>query len=164
MPFTPFHLGPVLFVGLLLFRWVNVPALLIGSVIADIEGFSAVFLGVNYPIHGYLHTSIGALFVGVFLALIVYGLRKKINPMMEYLHLPQDFTFLSVIIGSLFGTFSHVFLDSFLYTDLKPFLPSLYNPFLGLFSSRTIYSFCTVTLFLGVFYYLIKLSQSKKSL
>ncbi|MBI2145770.1 DUF4184 family protein [Candidatus Woesearchaeota archaeon] len=164
MPFTPFHLGPALLLGLVFFRWINLPALLIGSIIADVEGFSNVFLGVDYPIHGYLHTYLGALGAGIILALLVYSLRRKISPLMTYLHLQQDFTFLSVFVGSVVGTFSHVFLDSFLYTDIKPFFPSMYNPFLGVFSSGAVYGFCMATLLLGLLYYVGVFLLGKKEM
>ncbi len=161
MPFTPFHLGPALLLGLLLFSTVSLPAFLIGSVIADVEGFSAIFLGVNYPIHGYLHTFAGAFVASILLAGLIYGVRKPINKVMSALRLQQEITFGSAFLGSLLGTFSHVLLDSFLYTDITPFFPGTFNPLAGLISLGTIYILCVVALLLGLVYYMIKFLVKK---
>lgn len=116
MPFTPFHLGPALLFGLL-FR-LNVPAVLVGSVILDIEALYLLLTGADY-LHGFFHSYLGASIVSLALGLL----------------------FKKTFLGFLAGTYSHVFLDSFLYPDMQPFWPAKVNPFLGLIGSGSIYGF-----------------------
>jgi len=51
MPFTPFHLGPALGLGLPLRRYVYVPTFILANVIVDVEPFLVLFLGLRYPLH-----------------------------------------------------------------------------------------------------------------
>ena len=67
MPFTPFHLGPALGLGLPLRRYMHVPTFIVASVILDVEPFLVLQFGLNYPLHGYLHTFLASLFVGFLL-------------------------------------------------------------------------------------------------
>ncbi|MCX8170580.1 MAG: hypothetical protein N3E47_01215 [Candidatus Bathyarchaeota archaeon] len=55
MPFTLFHLGPALGLGLPLRRRLHVPTLVLANVIVDLEPFFVLFLGLDYPLHGYFH-------------------------------------------------------------------------------------------------------------
>ncbi|NOQ38614.1 hypothetical protein GQ472_07065, partial [archaeon] len=59
MPFTPFHLGPALFLGLVFFRYLNLPAFLIANVIVDVEPFVVLLFGLDYPLHGFFHSFLG---------------------------------------------------------------------------------------------------------
>lgn len=71
---------------------------------------------------------------------------------MKFLKLKYDSSFRKILISSFIGVFSHIVLDSFLYSDIKPFFPSNYNPLLGLFNSLEIYLFCTITILFGFFF------------
>ena len=59
MPFTPFHLGPALFLGLLLFRLVDLPTFLAANVILDLEPLAVLLLDLDYPLHGLFHSFLG---------------------------------------------------------------------------------------------------------
>jgi len=48
MPFTPYHLGPGLFVGLLFLGFIDFPTFLVASVIVDMEPFLVLTLNLNY--------------------------------------------------------------------------------------------------------------------
>ena len=63
MPFTMFHLGPALAIGLPL-RNVHVPTFIVANVILDVEPLLVIFFGLNYPLHGYMHTLLLAFMVG----------------------------------------------------------------------------------------------------
>ena len=160
MPFTPFHFGPTLMLGLLL-RRISLPAILIGSVIADGEGFSVLFLGLDYPLHGYAHTFLGASIIAILLIIVLYLLRSPMEKVMDFVRLPQQVTWPGLAIGSFIGTFSHVILDSFLYTDIKPFYPSNYNPFYAFISSPFVYKTCTLLFVGGIIIYVILLIKKK---
>ena len=51
MPFTPYHLGPGLFFGLLLFRYLDFPAFLIANIVVDVEPFLVLAFGLHQFLH-----------------------------------------------------------------------------------------------------------------
>ncbi|MFW9990322.1 MAG: hypothetical protein ACFFC3_16900, partial [Candidatus Odinarchaeota archaeon] len=59
MPFTPYHLGPGLFIGLLFLSFIDFPTFLIASVIVDIEPFFVLYFNLDYPYHGFFHSFLG---------------------------------------------------------------------------------------------------------
>lgn len=64
MPFTPFHLGPAIFFGMLLRRNMHMPTFIVANVILDVEPLLVLILGLKYPLHGYFHTFIIGFFHG----------------------------------------------------------------------------------------------------
>ena len=143
VPFTPFHLGPSLLVGLLVFPLLYLPAFLIGSVIVDVEPLGFLLLGLPVQ-HLFFHTFIGATVSAVVLSLIILPFRGVLESLMEKIHLPQTTTPIQLTGAALLGAYSHVVLDAFLYPEMQPFWPLLGNPFLGLVASSTVYLFCSV--------------------
>lgn len=81
MPFTPFHLGPGLGLGLPLRKHLHAPTFLLASVIVDVEPFLVFFLGLRYPLHGYLHTFLLAIPIGLLLGYIMFLLEKFLQPL-----------------------------------------------------------------------------------
>ena len=155
MPFTPFHLGPSSWIGLILFKIFDFPTLLIASVVVDIEPFCAFFFNLSYPLHGFFHSFLGGSILAVLTAIILYLLKEKIKKVMAIFKLAQDSSFKKILWTSFFGVYSHVLLDSFLYTEIKPFYPLESNPFLGTFSSQQIYLFCSLSFLVGILFYLV---------
>jgi len=156
MPFTPFHLGPSSWMGLSLFRIFDFPALLISSVVVDIEPFCVFFFNINYPLHGFFHSFLGGSILAVLTAIILYFLRDKTKKVMIVFKLAQDSSFKKILWTSFFGVYFHILLDSFIYRDIKPFYPLEGNPFLDLFSSQQIYLFCSLSFLIGILFYLIR--------
>jgi membrane-bound metal-dependent hydrolase YbcI (DUF457 family) len=143
MPFTPFHLGPSLLVGLLVFPLLYLPAFLIGSIIVDVEPLGFLILGLPVQ-HLFFHTFIGATISAVVLSLILLPFRGVLKSLMVKIHLPQTTTPIQLTGATLLGAYSHVVLDAFLYPEMQPFWPLLGNPFLGLVTSSVVYLFCSV--------------------
>jgi hypothetical protein len=79
---------------------VSAGALLIGSVVLDVQPFAVLFLGMPFALHGLSHTFAASALVELALALAMHLLIK------------QSLSNLS--LGALLETWSHVFLDSFL--------------------------------------------------
>ena len=50
MPFTPYHLGPRLFVGLLFLGFIDFPTFIVANVIVGGEPFLVLTLSMNYPL------------------------------------------------------------------------------------------------------------------
>lgn len=130
MPLTPFHLGPALLVGVLLYRWLDLPTLLIGSVIVDVRAALVVFGPLNGPVHGILTTFVGGTIVALVLAGVMLALPQSVQSWIDYGRLSETVARDSIIAAAIVGVYSHVVLDSLLYTDARPFYPFRWNPFL----------------------------------
>jgi membrane-bound metal-dependent hydrolase YbcI (DUF457 family) len=160
MPFTPFHLGPALFFGLLLFALVDFPTFLVANIIVDIEPFLVVFLGLDYPLHGFFHSFIGGSIVAVGLAFVMMQLRGITGKVMKFLRLEQKASWKSVLVASFLGVYFHILLDTPLYPDIRPFYPFDVNPFFfsDIFVSIYMYMFCIFCFLVGSIMYFVKLA------
>jgi membrane-bound metal-dependent hydrolase YbcI (DUF457 family) len=141
MPFTPFHLGPAFLLGELFEKRVNLFSILLGSIIIDLRATYCLFAGCR-PLHGPLHTFIGATFIALLIAWLLFSQRLWLQKITDKLRIEQTFSFMPVMTGSIIGTWSHVLLDSFLYTDIRPLWPMTNNPFLGMAGAGTVYLLC----------------------
>ncbi len=116
------------------FPLLNIPILIVSSVIVDIEPFL-----MNLQ-HLFFHSYVGATIVAILVAALAVPLKRKIEWISAHLvFLPQKATFRNILVASLLGVWLHVFLDSFLYPEMQPFFPLDGNPFLYLVSSATVY-------------------------
>jgi len=162
MPFTPFHWGPSSWIGILLFKILDFPTLLVASVIVDIESFCVFVFNAPWSLHGFLHSFLGGSIAAILTAIILYFFRKPIKKVMAIFKLSQDSSFKKILWTSFFGVYSHLLLDSFLYREMNPFYPFEGNPFLGLFTSQQVYLFCSLSFLVGVSLYLIRLVIIKR--
>ncbi|WP_406670613.1 metal-dependent hydrolase [Methanolobus sp. ZRKC4] len=144
MPFTPFHLGPAFLLGEIFEKKISLISILLGSTVVDLRATYCLFAGCR-PLHGPLHTFLGATTVAFLLSLLLFSQRKWLQRITDKLKIEQKYSFMSLLAGSLIGTWSHVFLDSFLYTDIRPLWPLPNNPLLGLVSSGAIYLICLLS-------------------
>ena len=163
MPFTPFHLGPSSWIGLLLLKIFDFPTLLIASVIIDIEPLFILALSLNHPLHGFFHSFIGGSILAILTAVGMYFLKNNIRKIMGIFKLEQDLSFKKILWTSFFGVYFHILLDSFIYTDIKPFYPFESNPLYGTFSSHQIYLFCSLSFLIGALIYLVRLLIAKRA-
>ena len=156
MPFTPFHLGPGLLIGLIFKQWINIPAILIASIIVDVRAAYCLFTGC-YPLHGPLHTFLGALILSSLVIFSIYLFRDRLKPISIFLKIKQDYSLQSIVIGAVIGVWSHVILDAFLYPEMVPFWPVHGNPFIGIFGSIEIYGFCIMGFVIGgmIYWYIL---------
>jgi len=142
MPVTPFHWGPNSGLGLMLFKIFDFPTLLVSCVIIDVEPFLVLVLQPDYPLHGYLHTFAFGTVAALLTAAGMHATRAPIQEIMAAFKLGQKSSGLKIAESALFGVYSHVLLDSFLYGDIRPLYPWEHNPFLHVFSSSQVYRFC----------------------
>ena len=155
MPFTPFHFGPALGLGLPLRKYVHTPTFVLASVILDIEPFLVLYYVLDYPLHGYLHTFVLAFVVGLLLGYVAFVLERALQPIYKVflLETGNDLKLRSFLFAGAFGTTLHVLLDSPLYTDIRPFYPLTANPLYNPALSLEIYSLCVWMGIFGVIYY-----------
>jgi hypothetical protein len=156
VPFTPFHFGPSLGLGLPLRRYLHVPTFLVASVIVDVEPLLVLVLGLSYPLHGYLHTFLFASLTGLVLGYVMFFLDRLLHPIYRALRLvAEDSQDRKVfIVTGLLGAAFHVLLDSPLYRDIRPLFPFTQNPFYIPSLSSEVYSFCIWTGMIGIIWYL----------
>jgi hypothetical protein len=128
MPLTPFHLGPALLLGVLWDRRLDLPTLLAGSVVIDVRAALVVFGPLDGPIHGIFTTFAGAAAVALALTACVLALPASVQPLLDIGRLAPTDESIPVLAGALAGTYSHVVLDSLLYSDAQPFFPLAGNP------------------------------------
>lgn len=152
MPFTPFHMGPGIFLkavmqgsfSLMVFGW--------AQILMDIQPLIVMLTGEGH-LHGFTHTYLGATLIGIAAGLsgkyaAAFGLRYL--GLTRYLPLRWPVAIASALIGS----FSHVLLDSVMHADLQPFAPfDLLNPFLGLISIEALHRLCLYSGLLGAALY-----------
>lgn len=154
MPFTLFHLGPSLLAGLLLLGVFDLPALLVSSVVVDVEPFCVLFFSLDYPLHGFMHSFLGGSAAAVLASVVLYVLRNPSKQLTAVFRLKQDSSFGKILWSSFFGVYSHILLDSPLYADIKPFYPSEANPLLSVFTPQQVYLFCGLSFLAGMLFYL----------
>ena len=128
MPFTPFHLGPGLFFGLLSSRYLDVPTFLVASIVLDVEPLLVMTLGLSYPLHGFFHTLFGGAIVAILLAFVTVKLNKPISWIASIFKLPRKTSLRSIVLSYISGISLHILLDSPLYSDIRPFYPWNFNP------------------------------------
>lgn len=150
MPFTPFHMGPGIFIkavlqgsfSLMVFGW--------SQILMDIQPLIVMISGEGH-LHGFSHTYIGGSLIAILaalsgkylseLGLFILGINREWQ-----IKIAWWVAFLSAFIG----TASHVLLDSIMHSDVQPFAPVFMdNPFLGLISVQALHSLCLYSGILG---------------
>ncbi len=168
MPFTPFHFGPAVLI-FSLFLFLDPLALLLASVAIDIEGILGLFFGRDIllsncapscNLHGPLHSFLGGTIVAVLLATVLIAASKKLPEKIRLsLRIKNEKT---ILLSSLIGAYSHLFLDSFIYPEMNLAWPfGSWNPFFGAIGSLELYFFCALSFLLGAGLLLIRLKKKK---
>jgi membrane-bound metal-dependent hydrolase YbcI (DUF457 family) len=165
MPFTPFHLGPALVIGIIFIYYVDFPTLLVASIILDIEPFLVLLLDLNYPVHGLFHSFLGGTLIILPLSFIMLKIRPFMNPITNFFKIEQNSSFVNILAASIIGIYSHILLDAPLYSDIQPFFPINFNPFLNIsgLAEITTYPFCTYCFLAAIILYFIHLAIKFKN-
>ena len=161
MPFTPFHLGPALLFGLLLFPHLDLPTFLVSNVIVDLEPFLILFLGLPGPLHGPFHSYTLGTLVALGTALLMVLMQPLTRPIMSLFRLRQESSPKKVLITAVLGLYLHLTLDAFLYPEIRIFYPLVGNPLLGLVSMYTVYQFCIISFLPSLILYLYRLFKKQ---
>jgi membrane-bound metal-dependent hydrolase YbcI (DUF457 family) len=164
MPFTPFHLGPALCLGIPLRKYIHAPTFILANVILDIEPLLVLLLGLRYPLHGYFHTFIAAIGIGIAFGLVMFLLERPMHPLYKRLLLETDAPFKKsqFRIAGVLGIMLHVLFDAPLYYDIKPFYPLTANPLYGWASSSEIYLLSAWMGVLGIIFYSLLIVRTYK--
>lgn len=102
----------------------------------------------NKPIlHGYTHTLVGALLIGLVAGVIGRPISAFVLKLLQIKHHP--FTWGASFSGAFVGTFSHIGFDAIMHSDMNPLWPIIQgNSLLGIISVGSLHLLC---LALGVF-------------
>jgi len=133
-----------------------VPTFIVANVIVDVEPLLVLVLGLNYPLHGYLHTFLFASVTGLVLGYLMHFLDRFLYPIYEALRLivEDDQKLKTFMVTGILGAVFHVLLDSPLYGDIRPLFPFELNPFYDPSLSSSVYAFCVWMGVLGIIYYI----------
>lgn len=146
MPFTPFHLGPAVLLGAVCYRWLDLPSLLVASVVVDLRTAFVFFGLLGPPLHGPFHTLLGSTLLGLVVAGAWTQLRPRFVTVLSRLGLGRERSTRAIVASSLVAVWLHVLLDATLYTDVRPFAPlSDANPLLVPGVAWVVYAGCMVT-------------------
>lgn len=150
MPFTPFHLGPILLLWSI-FLSLDLIALTIGATLIDIEG-GLHLLGIYPVFHGVLHSFLGATIIAIVATVLSYEAQNALNESFK-----KKANLGNIFVSGLFGAYSHVILDAYLYGEINLAWPlEWWNPFLGMVDLSTILEFSIVTFIVGVFIFILR--------
>lgn len=157
MPFTPFHMGPGAAIKAITGGYFSLTVFGFAQVIIDIEPLIRI-LRHDSVLHGVTHTYIGAFIIGLFSLFAGKALFQCLfrgwNALLNYkyllwLQVNSNISWVASATGAFIGTFSHVFLDSIMHSDVRPFFPfSLHNGMLHFMPDGWLYLLCGIT---GVF-------------
>lgn len=151
MPLTPFHLGPAVLLGALFPRRLDLPTLLVASVLVDVRAALVLFGPLDGPVHGILTTFLGGTVVALVLAGVVLALPAVVDEWLALLRPGDTGDVTSIGLAALVGVYSHVALDSILYTDARPLSPAAWNPlFVGPSANLAVYGGCALAGILGL--------------
>ncbi|WP_145178914.1 DUF4184 family protein [Gimesia aquarii] len=130
MPFTPFHFCPGLLAKAFSPRYFWLTSFVLANVLIDLEVL--YYLSKNDPpIHRYLHTYLGGIFMGVFAGLLMFGVIQiacRVLPAhsrwrARVIQAPKLQLLWQSLIAGLIGGVTHIFLDSLMHEEMNPFWP-----------------------------------------
>lgn len=165
MPITPFHFGPGMAVKAIVPRLFSLTTFIGANVLIDIEPLYYMLTN-QYPLHRFFHTYVGAtaiILAAVFGMLLLAHLLKafSFNPWWAQ----REFELLPVVVGAVFGAYSHIVLDSIMHTDIQPLAPfSEGNPIFHVVTLSELHEFCLIAGILGVVVLLASRGYSKWAL
>jgi hypothetical protein len=151
MPFTPFHMGPGLAVKAVCGHYFSLMVFGFSQVAIDIEPLVRMIRG-DVVLHGLTHTYLGATVIAV-LSVVVgrpvcqfllnYWPPDPYSPFLNWLRGPKVISWPASIAGAFVGTYSHVFLDSVMHSDMQPLSPfSEANALLHVISVDSLHLVC----------------------
>lgn len=131
MPFTPFHMGPGLAIKALSGRHFSLMVFGFSQVAIDIEPLVRIIRG-DALLHGLTHTYVGASLIALVSVIVgrpvcqfflSHWSPDRSSAFWTWLRGPRVISWPAAITGAFAGTYSHVFLDSIMHSDMQPLAP-----------------------------------------
>ena len=159
MPVTPLHMGPGLAMKAVAGRHFSLVVFGFSQVAIDIEPLVRIVRG-DAILHGFTHTYVGATVVALVSVvvgrpvgqfLLRYWNPDPSSPFLNWLPTPKVISWSAAIVGAFAGTYSHVFFDSIMHSDMRPFaLFSEDNALLHVIGVEALHRLCVLSGVLGV--------------
>ena len=116
MPFTHFHIGPLILLGFLLWRYLDFRVLVASGVLIDVRASLVYFDILRPPVHGLLHTYPVAALIGIGIGAMVF--------IYDTLHLPGSamqpaISTQGYFLAGITGGFSHIIMDALTSTQVQ---------------------------------------------
>lgn len=146
MPITPLHFGPGLAIHSASPRKISFLSFAAANIVIDLEP-AYYILTQQDPLHRFVHSYAGAtLAILATIALAMLTLRLAALIRLPNLFNWRQLTTRQLVLGALWGGYSHIVLDSFMHADMQPFAPLFAdNALHGLISIDVLHSFCVVS-------------------
>lgn len=156
MPFTPYHFGPALLLGVTLRRWFHWPTLIVTSLVIDVEPLLALTVLRGYPVHGYLHTFLGSFVGGSLVGLLMHSIDGPFKRIYHGLALVErDLGLKNYLTAGVIGWSVHILYDAPLYYEMMPLYPLQGNPFYESLPYSLLHALNVAFLCAGVAVYLV---------
>ncbi len=148
MPFTPLHMGPGVVVKAVMRNSFSLVVFGGSQIVIDIQPLVVMLTGKG-ELHGFSHTVLGATIIGLLCGL----LGKPIGELFLKLYFEQKRIPISwrvSFISAFIGTYSHIFVDSIMHSDVMPLSPfSVKSPLHGIISIEMLHMICVVSFVVG---------------
>lgn len=144
-------MGPGLLIKLLLGGSFSLMVFGWAQILMDLQPLLVMITGAGH-LHGFSHTWLGALLIGVICMISGVMLLRWLESWMRLPGLPSGLAGWGIaLFSSLVGTFSHVMLDGMIYFDMHPSIPwSEENPLLGWVDQSMLYQICFFSGLMGL--------------
>ena len=152
-------MGPGTAVKAVCGRYFSLTVFGFAQVAIDVEPLVRIIRG-DAVLHGFTHTYLGATLIGF--ASLIFGRpicqflldhwrQDPSSPFMNWLRGPPRISWPAAMTGAFVGTYSHVFLDSIMHSDMRPFAPlSESNGLLHVISVDMLHLVCVLAGVFGV--------------
>lgn len=171
MPFTPFHMGPGLFVKAALPRHFSITVFGLTQVAIDAEVLRHM-LRHEFPYHTFFHSYLGATVLATILTVAGKPASQWIkgawNVMAARNRAPHllvrvPTSWVAALAGAFIGAYSHVLLDSLYHSDIAPLQPwSQTNRLSGVMSPESVELICVVLGIVGLAWFLERERRARK--
>ena len=155
MPFTPFHMGPGIFIKALLQGSFSLMVFGWAQIVMDIQPLFVLLSGEGH-LHGFSHTYLGASLLAIVAALSGKYLSELGLRILRIATIdnPIRIHWWVVFVSAFIGTFSHVVIDSIMHSDVVPFYPFADgNALLGLVDVAVLHKICIYSGLVGAAMY-----------
>ena len=142
MPFTPYHIGPHLLLGLALIVFIDIPTFILANVVTDIQPLLVIMGFMSPPVHGFSHTFVGGGIIGLILGIISMPFIPFYRRIFKFTRLPYNTSKITIVISAILGCWFHVITDAPIYADIEPLFPFFDNPVKESLSYHFVTKFC----------------------
>jgi hypothetical protein len=165
MPATPDHFQSHSAVALAFNRFIDWPTFLLANVFIDSQPFLVLTGIMGGPLHGLTHNYLFGAFNGAMAGICSYPFLPIYTRIFNAVRFPYATNLRKMVLYGILGAWLHIQTDSPIYSDIKPFYPSIANPIYGLLNYQQMSQICLLFFPVALLlYYRIAKKNSEKKL